>query len=218
MKLLQLFFYMIIAIATDVNAESQFAEIEHNESFKQYTYKDHKLYYAGKPIFINGFISEKISLSESQDKKYAILMTHNDNDSTSYLIDLKEHFATEIPLDGPPLLWVSWSPKMDFLIMGSYYEADMKLYSVAIPTVFTKLIEPEINIKTNKESGELEQITYDIDHSKWINQKSFKVQAMLVCNPYGDDKCTGNKNRKVLKSFTLTINAESHSVIKERTD
>lgn len=211
---------MLITITTNVNADSDFTKIEHNASFKQYAFENHQLYYAGKSIFIDKLTSgiQTISISESPDKKHAILLTYDDNDSKGYIINLKEYIAREIPLDGPPLLWTSWSPRNNFLIMGSYYEADMKLYSIAIPSVLTKLIEPKINIKTNKENGDLEEIHYDIDNSKWINEKSFQVQTIVKCNPYGDNQCTDSKRLRVLKSFTLTINVENHSVTEKRTD
>lgn len=220
MKLLQLFFYALIAIVTNVNADNDVTDIKHNTSFKEYSFENSKFYYKGESIYIDGLTSEMgpIAISESPNKKYTVLMTRNDNDSKAFLINLKEHIATELPLNGPPLLWVSWSPKSNFLIMGSYYEADMKLYSIGMPAGFTKLIEPKINLKTDKENRDLEQLDYDLDNSKWISGNSFQVQALVVCNPYGDNECEKSKNRKILKSYTLVINSENQSVMQKRTD
>lgn len=141
--------------------------------------------------------------------KYAICVTFDDIDSTGYLLNLDSYSAVRLALQGPPSVWATWSPAGTHAIIASYYEADMTLYSISLPSGRVR------NFRFNL-AGEPEEESYDLDSLSWIDNRVFRFRATINCNPYTDESCSDEGRKKVLREYEVTANVATLAVTSKR--
>jgi len=140
--------------------------------------------------------------------KYAICVTFDDIDSTGYLLNLDSYSAARLALQGPPSVWATWSPAGTQAIIASYYEADMTLYSISLPSGRVR------NFHFNL-AGEPEEETYDLESLSWVDNRVFRFQATVNCNPYTDESCSDEDRKRVLREYKVTANVATLAVTSE---
>lgn len=141
--------------------------------------------------------------------KYAICVTSDDIDSTGYLLNLDSYSAVRLVLQGPPSVWATWSPAGTHAIIASYYEADMTLYSISLPSGRVR------NFRFNL-AGEPEEENYDLDSLSWVDNRVFRFRATINCNPYTDESCSDEDRKKVLREYEVTANVATLAVTSKR--
>lgn len=168
--------------------------------------KDRTLSFKGKVIQRMVFDKsvEQICISKHYvNKRFIICLTNDDLQSKGYLIDCFDLIGKLIKMDGPPMIWSSFSPDSSIVLMASYYESDMMLYSIQLTSFIVQKISIPINVKKTKDGFPLEDISYNLDEIKWIGNSTIELTADIKCNPYNDDNCDDQKRLIALRSYII---------------
>ena len=198
------------------NAPPGWVKIERGSRKGQFRFTpDRKLSYGGRP-FVNLKVRPTVNLitisPASPNNEYALCITKDDQNSAAYLLHLQKLTATRLKMDAPPLNWVAWSPDMTHIVLGSYYEADMKLYSVSLSSINVRPITVNMGIKTSQNGSPLEESIYGIDELQWVNPQTFRLPVKIYCSRYNDTKCDEGRYEKVLRSLWVDVNVSTLAV------
>jgi len=139
---------------------------------------------------------------EGQYSDYSRLYLFNHETMSSKKIDIMY-----------PLLWLSWSPNVDYVILGRYYEADMALFTYNITQ--NTVIELDFSKDVKKEDGFwVEEIRFDLDNLVWVSDTTFSVVVNIHCNPYVlEDLCDNAQRKVVLRSYKYIYDIDKNLII-----
>lgn len=195
------------------SSQSDWTELERGKRAGKFQYsRNHSLLYGGRPITGVRFKSsvQKIAISPpAVGGKYAICVTFDDMDSAGYLLRLDSHSGKRLALQGPPSVWAAWSPAGTHAVIGSYYEADMTLYSISLQSGRVARFSLGLARDAEEESA-------DLDTLSWVNDRVFRFRAAINCNPYVDDDCSDKDREKVLREYEVKANVVTLAVTSER--
>jgi hypothetical protein len=178
---------------------------------EKYNFKlgsDKNLWYRGKSISnlqISPTAYGVLVSPPSPDGRYFVVVTSDDLQSKLYLIQVNGLKAILVPLEGPPMAWLSWAPTTSYVVVGSYYEADEKIYSVDLSSYRAQKVA--VNLAKFEE-----QESFDLDKLTWLtNGNRFVIRVDVYCNPYTDrsHRCD---DKKVLHSYEVTVDVATHQV------
>ena len=139
----------------------------------------------------------------SPDGKFAVVFSFGDQDSQCALLQMEKHSAATLPLSGTPVVWNSWAAAGPYLLLSTYTDQDNLLYSVSLGTVQARKIP--IQLQKNGEKEELDTTTVN-----WTSPNTFEISAFIHCA-----SCDSKQEEKVIRSYKLTVNAESLEVKSE---
>ena len=139
----------------------------------------------------------------SPDGKFAVVFSFGDQESQCALLQMEKHSAANLSLGGTPVVWNSWSAAGPYLLLSSYTDQDNSLYSVSLGTVQARKIP--IQLQKNGEKEELDTTTVN-----WTSPNTFEISAFIHCA-----SCDSRQEEKVIRSYKLTVNAESLEVKSE---
>jgi hypothetical protein len=139
----------------------------------------------------------------SPDGKYAVVFSFGDQDSQCALLQMDKHSAATLALSGTPVVWNSWSSAGPYLLLSTYTDQDNSLYSVSVGTMQARKIP--IQLQKSGEKTELDTTTVN-----WISPNTFEISAFIHCA-----SCDAKQEDKVIRSYKLTVNAESLEVKSE---
>jgi hypothetical protein len=139
----------------------------------------------------------------SPDGKFAVVFSFGDQDSQCALLQMEKHSATTLSLAGTPVVWNSWSAAGPYLLLSTYTDLDNSLYSVSLATNQARKIPIQL-----QKSGEKEEL--DTTTVNWTSPSTFEITAFIHCA-----SCDSKQEEKVIRSYKLTVNAESLEVKSE---
>jgi hypothetical protein len=160
--------------------------------------------------FFDPGAAELLVSPPSPQKKYqfCFLLDRDKGAKGGILIDIKN--KTKLLDVNASMRWVSWSPQEKYVLVGSYYEADISLSRIDIQNLETE----GIPIKLAKEG---EEQSFDLDNLRWISPQMFTLRVTINCNPYTDPNCTDKDRKKVLRSYEVQVNAATLAVTYKET-
>lgn len=202
----KLMFVLVTVVMSTQIAFADWTELNVKESKGNYQFTaNRKLIY--KKQVVEGFAVvndvETITISPaSPNSKYAICIFYDDQHSGAFLLNLKKSTATKLPL-GPPIVWVSWSPKSTHAVLASYYEGNMGLYSVNLETMSSAQIPKKL-------ANELQEQRFDLASLIWIGPQMFRTKVTINCSPYTDEKnCDDEQRQKTIAAYQFRFNVST---------
>ena len=217
------YFLSFILIATLLFCNQVFAQdemeniaLDQGESESGFSLnRERTLSYKGK--IIQGIIFDKsvefITISRPfVNNRYIFCFTLDDNQSKSYLIDSFNFSGRIIIMDGPPMTWLSFSQDSLNVLMASYYEADMKIYIVQLSSCIVQELLIPVDVKKTNDGFPLEEVTYNLDEIRWLDNNMIELTADIKCNPYNDSNCDDLKRQKALRSFKIEFDVENNGI------
>jgi len=133
-----------------------------------------------------------------------------------FICDLFSNKAYSIKT-GCPLLWLSWSPNLKNVLIGSYWESDMRLYNVEISTLKISDIKFDADVVKDAEGYLLEELSFEDETVKWISEKLVNIIVNINCNPYMDEVNCDNEKRNIkLRSYTFTLDTQTNKIINKK--
>lgn len=134
-----------------------------------------------------------------------------------FICDLFKNKTYNINPNMPPLHWLSWSPNLTNVLIGSYYEANMNLYNINLKTFKQDEIKFPVDLVKDDQGIALEEVSFNGESIKWISDKSLEIIVNVNCNPFIDEEnCDGDKRHVILRSYTFTFDVQTNKIINEK--
>jgi hypothetical protein len=180
-----------------INNSTPWLIIKQGEVKGEYKFeKDGTLFHKTQIIIGFKFDGEQIAVSPpSPDKKHAICVTYNDQDSKAFLLKLSNNTGEGLSLEGPPMLLIEWSPEGKYAVLASYYESDMKLYLISLSPVKTFKIPTKLDITAD------EELIYELDKLEWTDHRIISFPITIHCNLYDGENCSEKQHETVLRTY-----------------
>jgi hypothetical protein len=207
------------------NSKTEWTRINIGETIRGFSFsKDFTLSYNEK--LIKGVVIRKdasnIDISPcSYDNHWVIVHTYQNymeeyEQPGLFICDLFSNKAYSIKT-GCPLLWLSWSPNLKNVLIGSYWESDMRLYNVEISTLKISDIKFDADVVKDAEGYLLEELSFEDETVKWISEKLVNIIVNINCNPYMDEVNCDNEKRNIkLRSYTFTLDTQTNKIINKK--
>jgi hypothetical protein len=196
------------------NSTTEWTRINIDETIRGFSFsKNLILSYNGKPI--KGVVIRKnattIMISPcSYDNRWVIVHTYQNyieewEQPGFFICDLFSNIAYNIKT-GCPMLWLSWSPNLKNVLIGSYYESDMTLYNIEINPLKISEIEFDADIAKDANGYSLEELFFEEESVKWISENSVNIIVNIL-----------NEERTVkLRSYTFTLDTQTNKIIDKK--
>jgi hypothetical protein len=209
-------------------SQTEWTIINLGETINNFTFsKELKLFYKDK--LLNNIVIRKdansIGVSPCTfNGQWVIIDTYqsyiNEYDQPGFFIcDLFKNKTYSINPNMPPLHWLSWSPNLTNVLIGSYYEADMDLYNINLKTFKQDKIEFPVDLVKDDQGIPLEEVSFNGESIKWISDKSLEIIVNVNCNPFIDEEnCDGDKRHVILRSYTFTLDTQTNIIINKKSN
>ena len=194
---------LFLSFATLAFCDADWVYINRDEKIGQFQLSSKgKLQYNGATFdnFALDSKANRLAISPfSPDGKYAVVFSFGDVPQCA-ILEIDKHTASVITLDGTPVVWNSWSAQGPYLLLSSYTDTENDLYSIGLSTLAAKKIP--ISLQKSDEKTELDTTTVT-----WNSPNSFGMEAFIHCG-----SCDSKEEDKVIRSYKLSINAETGEV------
>lgn len=162
----------------------------------------------------NSTITHSIKVSPlSNNKKFVIYCTNDEQNSKLYLCNLETHTSNLIDLKETPILWQSWSPNLKNVIISGYHEGYMTIYNFNLESYFLNELEFDFDIKMDNDNYPLEEISYDLENIKWVSESLLSIKVNISCQAYSSDDNCGNEERNIiLRSYTIIYDVLNNGI------
>jgi hypothetical protein len=105
--------------------------------------------------------------------------------------------------------WLSWSPDERYALISPGGEGVRELMQIDLKTKIAKNV-PLKRFAEEYQKGIKEMQITKIESVKWIDNQKYSVKISLYCNPYDDNKCSGNSTPR--RTFEASINIATEKI------
>lgn len=195
-------FFASILVFSGVRAEEEWTFVGRETKVQQFS-----LSQKGKLSFekneLKGFeldqAADRVAISPiSPDGKFAVAFAFGDQE-TCYMLDLTGSTAQTVAIDPSPLVWSNWAPEGNWLLLGSFNDQGMTLYSITPGPLQVRKIKVGI-----ARENEVEE--FNTGSVNWVSPNVFEVEASTHCSPNAPG-CDDERQEQIIRELKLKIDA-----------